>query len=605
MSKSTSIRSTKPGPKHQITKAIINSVNDATASKADTPDLDATTSDPDMYMTYYDTNATPTDPHYIVHNQQTIFNITYRLRQVLLDHKRLPKQITLAMQRSKKHAITHSQNPSPPPPPRCCLPISVDQVETSANRSTSRILPRSMKLKVLRVQIYHVIFGVHGICIMVRDKHANDCILVLLEHPNPTPQNFDDPVDFIAHITQQYPVNSDITIIEPYCEIDSCGRKVIRVWDSNYMMTWKEVENSDEIEAHFERLSVLKVLYEDALAFYNSQYLTDCLDLCVFGYKKFADLHSLEFFDHLSLASSELYALGDYWNAFRVGMIGVVFKGDINFGGQALQLMVTSVVLERLDMAEEAFHCIKWAKIFTAKIKDRSTTCVGEIDQVMDRLKKQVGYSVKPYDVEGLARLLISRDFDSLGDLLDGKDCGKEAGMFDELDDHVKALRSQEHSILLLKRGKEFSQLKRRKEALYCHLSGLVQCKVLIDFMGLWILSIFKSRSFQSSIKKGDYEDIWKIIIPLFLTLSFWQPFSDWRVYVVVCECLMMVEMWQEFDKVAEDALETWPKCMEFVYLRKKKEELVKLQQQQEEEIMKSRNKEKEESIEKRNKVKK
>ncbi|KAJ3327101.1 hypothetical protein HDU76_012364 [Blyttiomyces sp. JEL0837] len=234
---------------------------------------------------------------------------------------------------------------------------------------------------------------------------------------------------------QQYPVNSEITLIKPYCEIDSCGRRVIRVWDSSYLMTWKEVEKlekSDEIEGKFQRVSIFKGLHDDTLAFYNSNYLADCLDFRMFAFQKSGNLYGLKFFEHLSLALSALNALGDYWNAFRVGMIGVLFKGGINFGGQAHPLLQASLALERLGRVGEAVVCINWANSLTSQMM-ADDPIVTEVDQVLNQLEKEMGYYSKAYTIESLVKLLMSREFH----LLDAKDGGKVAGMFDELDDDV------------------------------------------------------------------------------------------------------------------------------------------------------------------------
>ncbi|KAJ3331494.1 hypothetical protein HDU76_003051, partial [Blyttiomyces sp. JEL0837] len=333
-----------------------NNIDDRRHRITATSISDADKYDADKYITYYDfLNTSPSNLN------DLLAKLSHRMHHILLDPRKLSKDITSAIQTPKRPT---KENQPASPNPRCCFRISVHQVppllnthQPTPSHPSNRITPTSAKLTLLEVFAHKIIYGIHGMCFLARDKYNDELILVLLENPPKPIQDYDDPVDFIAEIRKVCPRNMIITIIEPYYEIDSCGRKIIRVSNPNYMITMKDLTLNELASIDIELRDQVKVRARyslGALDWYERCDYTNAIGVAITGYKTFMNSFGETLAAFVTKASYIYFDKKDYWTSFRIAMVGVVFGKGFAFPEQKRHMMRAAYALEALDLVDEA-----------------------------------------------------------------------------------------------------------------------------------------------------------------------------------------------------------------------------------------------------------
>ncbi|KAJ3327103.1 hypothetical protein HDU76_012366 [Blyttiomyces sp. JEL0837] len=354
-----------------------------------------------------------------------------------------------------------------------------------------------------------------------------------------------------------------ITIIEPCYEIDTCGRKVIRISNPNYMMTLVErvqIEVSKCISEARAEVKIDNGTSYVAFNWYARRVYPKAIELCQTGYSIFMKTFGEPFSDMVTKASTIYFDKKDYWKSFRLAMVGLLFEKGSTVIGKTKHLTRAARALEALGFVEEAWICaclVKKDVRLDRKRRMQDSALLKLINRLRDKVKDYQGLGgvskendqSLSLDIGRVVRVLFKTEQVSLRELLDGG--GNEFADAEGIGEDGLSFRMRHHSMVLLERADEFAAENLNFEALFLYLSD------------------------PSRNVKFELDDISCTIIPMIYTFSFFEPFGCWRVHLALCECLRTVGWWEEFDKMVEAGLKVWPKNEGLNKLKAEREEML------------------------------
>ncbi|KAJ3327127.1 hypothetical protein HDU76_012342 [Blyttiomyces sp. JEL0837] len=136
--------------------------------------------------------------------------------KLLFDTKHIPKSLRNQLQYQFTQPATAStssikNSQSEPPRTNCCFQISIDELKPNTTAT----------MKIVEGKVAGVFGGYHSETIVM--------------------EPYENPVDYIQQVKTVYPINVNIGIIKPHLEIDSIGRKVLKLLNpTNQLLIQKD-----------------------------------------------------------------------------------------------------------------------------------------------------------------------------------------------------------------------------------------------------------------------------------------------------------------------------------------------------------------------------
>ncbi|KAJ3327339.1 hypothetical protein HDU76_011972 [Blyttiomyces sp. JEL0837] len=496
------------------------------------------TSDPDLQMTFYCTGNQEFENQLNRHRAH--------VQRLLLDTKQARKlgqinSMDLALRWCPKYK-------SNVPPLRCCLPIPLAKLQPNTKYNLC-----CLEVPILRPAIPGNISDT--LVIGNEDEMGPVTFVINLQvfRLLVAPQDDYDPVEYIQSVKTRYKVNSKVSIIEPYLEIDACGRRIIKVNEPwGLLVVHRQPVLYANTEESFE---IGDTFLHPGIAFHRNGKYEDAVVRYIKAFEAYTLIHKM-LGTILGAVAMTVNDTNGNTTALTVVMVACPFNtltyNDSPMAHISSQLFTASVHLEELGYMKAAIECNK--ESYNLAMRIPAATRTTSIEQISDNLKHLFDLTKRNSSlISGGTSVIESLQSFGIVYFHDWLEHDYKTAL--DPADSAKDNRLESNLEILFSKGCEYINTDENyKAALYCFASALVQLRL--------VAKIFFHMALAFSEMGGNTNSLWAL--QCIRTVLFWEP-DNLEMILLGCRLTKELDIKNGFRIYQDHGLKFYPRSSKLV----------------------------------------